>query len=201
MAVKRGKKTKIKVKKSESRNKKYTKELGEDIPYEDTISSKIDNDVVLKVKPIAVGAEIPAYTYDSDVGFDLRANESVELFPGAQKDVRTGLVIEIPKGHVGLIRDRVGIVTKMGIHTAAGTFDPGFRGEVSIFLVNLSEETQYVEKGMKIAQMILIPVSKPRIIEVEKLSETKRGKMINGRAGIKGIEELNKALKMIKKKK
>jgi len=158
------------------------------------------NSIVLKVKPIALGAEIPFYNYKSDVGFDLRANETVKLFPGEQKAVKTGLVFEIPEAHVGLIRDRAGIVQKMGVHTTAGTFDPGFRGEVSIILVNLSEETQYIETGMRIAQMIIIPVIKPKIIEVEELSETERGEKSFGSTGLKGIEELNEIMKKVKKK-
>lgn len=163
---------------------------------------KINNNsgVILKIKPIAVGAEIPCYNYESDVGFDLRANETVKLFPEEQKAVKTGLVFEIPEGHVGLIRDRAGIVQKMGIHTTAGTFDPGFRGEVSIILVNLSEETQYIETGMRIAQMIIIPVIKPKIIEVEELSETKRGEKSFCSTGMKGVDELNEMMKKVKKK-
>ena len=155
--------------------------------------------VILKIKPIALGAEIPCYNYESDVGFDLRANETVKLFPGEQKAVKTGLIFEIPEGHVGLIRDRAGIVQKMGVHTTAGTFDHGFRGEVSIMLVNLSEETQYIETGMRIAQMIIIPVIKPKIIEVEELSETERGEKGFCSTGMKGIDELNEMMKKGKK--
>lgn len=165
----------------------------------DKIKIKKENsNIILKVKPIALGAEIPCYNYGSDVGFDIRANEMIKLFPGEQKAVKTGLVFEIPEGHVGLIRDRVGIVQKMGVHTTAGTFDPGFRGEVSILLVNLSDETRYIEKGMRVAQMIIIPVVKPKIIEVEKLKETERGEKSFGSTGIKELEEISK---MIKKRK
>jgi dUTP pyrophosphatase len=87
----------------------------------------------------------------------------------------------------------------MGVHTAAGTFDPGFRGEVSIFLINLSEETKYVEQGMRIAQMIIIPVIKPKIIEVKELSNTERGDRGFGSTGIKELEKLNKKLKNLMK--
>jgi dUTP pyrophosphatase len=83
----------------------------------------------------------------------------------------------------------------MGVHTAAGTFDPGFRGEVSIFLINLSEETRYVEQGMRIAQMIIIPVIKPKIIEVKELSSTERGDKGFGSTGIKELEKLDKEFK------
>lgn len=149
----------------------------------------------IKVKKISSDAEIPSYAYSTDVGFDLRANNSAELFPGEQKEFKTGLIFEIPQGCVGLIRDRVGIVTKMGIHTCAGTFDSGFRGEISIFLVNMSEESQYIEEGMRIAQMIIIPVVKPQIIEVKKMEGTERGEKSFGSTGINELKKLNKEIK------
>lgn len=159
-----------------------------------------EKEFVIKVKRIARGAEIPSYAYKSDVGFDLRANEEINLFPGEQKAVRTGLIFEIPEGYVGLVRDRAGIITKMGVHTSAGTFDPEFRGEISILLINLSEETRCIEKGMRIAQMIILPVVRPKIIEVKKLSDTERGEKSFGSTGMKEINELNKVIKNKKRK-
>ena len=133
---------------------------------------------------------------DSDAGFDLKAFENVSLFPLEQKEVRTGIAIEVPKGYVGLVRDRAGIVQKMNVHTVAGTFDSGFRGEVSIMLVNMNEKTVEIEKGMRIAQIILIPVAKAKLIEVKKLSETERGERSFGSTGMKEIiRELNKISK------
>ena len=157
---------------------------------------------VIKIKKISPNAEIPAYAYSTDVGFDLRAITSEKLFPGEQKEFKTGLIFEIPAGHVGLIRDRVGIVTKMGVHTCAGTFDPGFRGEVTIFLVNMSEETQFVEEGMRIAQMVILPVARPEIVEVKKVTDTERGGKSFGSTDIKEIKKLKNSLKKksIKKK-
>lgn len=158
------------------------------------------DDVTIKVKKIKPKVELPSYLYETDAGFDLRANETVRLFPGEQKEVKTGLILEIPQGTVGLIRDRVGIITKMGIHTCAGTFDQGFRGEISIFLVNLSEETRYVEEGMRIAQMILIPIIRPKIMEVKKLEKTQRGKNSFGSTGLKELISIRKELDNISKK-
>jgi dUTP pyrophosphatase len=149
----------------------------------------------LKVKIIARGAEVPSYNYPSDVGFDIRANEDATIFPGAQQRVRTGLVFEIPEGHVGLIRDRLGIVEKMGVHSVAGTFDSGFRGEISIMMVNTSDESASIEKGMRIAQMIIIPVTKPKIIKVEKLTNTERGEKSFGSTGLKELIKLDKKIK------
>jgi dUTP pyrophosphatase len=142
----------------------------------------------VKIKKIDSKAEIPSYLYDTDVGFDIKANEEVDLLPGEQKNVSTGLIFEIPKGYVGLIRDRAGIVTKMGIQTCAGTFDPGFRGEVSIVLINNAEETVCIEKGMRIAQMLIIPVVKPKIVLVKTLNDTKRGKKGFGSTGFKSVK-------------
>jgi dUTP pyrophosphatase len=188
MAKKILKKNKTKIKKIN--NHKFKEKISD----KDIIKNK-KNQTVIKVKRIDNKIGLPSYLYDSDVGFDLRANESIKLFPGEQKEVKTGIIIEIPEGCVGLIRDRAGIVTKMGVHTAAGTFDPGFRGEVSIFLINLSEETRYVEQGMRIAQMIIIPVIKPKIIEVKELSSTERGDKGFGSTGIKELEKLDKEFK------
>lgn len=152
-------------------------------------------EVEIKVKKIDSKAEIPSYLYDTDVGFDIRANEEAELLPGEQKSVKTGLIFEIPKGYVGLIRDRAGIVTNMGIQTCAGTFDPGFRGEVSIVLINHAEETRCIEKGMRIAQMVILPIIKPKIVLVKKLGDTKRGTKSFGSTGLKQLKKLEKAMK------
>jgi dUTP pyrophosphatase len=148
---------------------------------------------ILEFKVIAREASAPEYMLDSDVGLDLKANEDVALKPMEQKKVRTGIIIKIPENHVGLIRDRVGIVTKMNVHTAAGTFDPAYRGEVSIVLVNFGDEEVMIEKGMRIAQMIILPVSKVKVKEVKSLSKTERGEKSFGSTGLKEkIKELKK---------
>ena len=81
----------------------------------------------------------------------------------------------------------------MNVHTVAGTFDSGFRGEVSIMLVNMNDKTIEIEKGMRIAQIILVPIVKAKITEVKKLSSTERGDKGFGSTGMKEIiRELNK---------
>src|SRR3990167_8176941 len=127
---------------------------------------------ILKLKKLFAGIETPEYAFPTDVGFDLRAAEAATLAPYEQKAVRTGIAVEIPEGHVGLIRDRAGIITKMNVHTAAGTFDPAYRGEVSVVLINFGEDTVQIEKGMRIAQLIILPVAKAEIKEVKKLDIT-----------------------------
>jgi len=144
-----------------------------------------DNQDELLVKTINKDAVLPTYSYNSDVGLDLIATEDVCFLPMEQKSVKTGIIIKIPEGHVGLVRDRAGIVTKMNVHSVAGTFDPDYRGEVTVVLVNFSDEEVEIEKGMKIAQLIIIPVSKVKVSRVMTLEDTKRGAKGFGSTGLK----------------
>jgi dUTP pyrophosphatase len=153
---------------------------------------------VLSVKRIDKNAVLPNYALSGDVGLDLVSVEDISLFPMEQKLVRTGIQIKIPEGYVGLIRDRAGIVSKMNVHTAAGTFDPDYRGEISIMLVNFSEEEVEIEKGMKIAQLIVVPVVKVQVKEVKTLDKTQRGEKGFGSTGIKEKLALLKKLDKIK---
>ena len=103
-----------------------------------------NSEIILKVKRLNK-MPLPEYALSTDVGFDLRASENVSISPNEQKNIKTGILVEIPKGHVGLIRDRAGMITKMGLHTVAGTFDPAYRGEVSVVIVNFGEETAEID--------------------------------------------------------
>ena len=89
---------------------------------------------VLKIKIIDKEVGLPEYMNSGDVGFDLRAAENKKMLPGAEEVIKTGIIMEIPKGYVGLLRDRAGIVTKMNVHTVAGTFDSDYRGKFLLFL-------------------------------------------------------------------
>ena len=140
---------------------------------------------VLLVKRFFSDVSLPEYIMATDVGLDLRANENVSIKPLEQKAVRTGIAIKIPENHVGLIRDRAGMASRMNIHTAAGTFDPAYCGEVSVMLINLSDETIDIEKGMRIAQLIILPVKKVDVKEVEKLPITERYDRGFGSTGMK----------------
>jgi len=156
----------------------------------------------LDVKKLSKDVCSPEYILDSDVGLDLRANENVSLMPMKQKAVKTGLKIKIPDGHVGLIRDRAGIISEMNVHTVAGTFDPDYRGEVSIMVVNFGDEEVEIEKGMRIAQIIILPVTKVGIKIVKSLSETKRGSKSFGSTGIKEkLKAFNKLANELNNKK
>jgi dUTP pyrophosphatase len=160
------------------------------------VNKKVKSSLYLEVRKVSKDAFLPEYMLDSDVGLDLRANETVSFFPMEQKAVKTGIVVKIPEGHVGLIRDRVGIVSKMNVHTAAGTFDSAYTGEVSVVLINLGDETISIEKGMRIAQLVIMPVSKVLVKEVKSFAKTKRGENSFGSTGFKEkVSELKKLLK------
>jgi dUTP pyrophosphatase len=147
--------------------------------------NKQNSKFTLEVKKLSKEVASPEYLLKSDVGLDLRSNEEVSLKPMEQKAIKTGLIIKIPEGHVGLIRDRAGIVSNMNVHTSAGTFDPDYRGEVSVILVNFSDDEVMIEKGMRVAQLIIMPVTKVKIKVVDKLSKTERGDKGFGSTGIK----------------
>jgi len=149
----------------------------------------------LLVKKFSSDACLPEYMMSTDVGLDIKANENMILRPLEQKTIHTGIAIKIPDGHVGLIRDRAGIVSKMNVHTAAGTFDPAYRGEVSIVLINFGEDTVEVEKGMRIAQLVIIPVTRAKVKQVESLPISER---YDKGFGSTGLKEKAKALRDIK---
>ncbi len=140
---------------------------------------------VLEVVKLSKEVYPPESIFETDVGLDLRANETINLKPLDQKVVNTGLIIKIPENHVGLIRDRAGIVSKMKVHTIAGTFDSAYRGEVSVLLINFGDKEIQIEKGMRIAQLIVIPITKVKVKLVKRLSSTKRGSSGFGSTGIK----------------
>ena len=131
---------------------------------------------VLKVKKLTPDAVLPHVAKEGDAGFDLYASESVTLLPQERKQVPTGIALEIPLGHVGLIWDKSGLVHKFGLKTLGGVVDSGYRGEVMVGMINLSNEPYTFEKGHKVAQMILQKYEETDIMEVSELSESERGK-------------------------
>ena len=128
----------------------------------------------LKVKKICKDARIPLYSHKGDAGLDIFSSVDTVLKRGQIAPIPTGIKISIPAGYVGLIWDKSGVSLK-GVHRVAGVIDSGYRGEVSVVLINLSSEPFVIKKGMKIAQMLIQPVIEVKVIEVEKLDETSRG--------------------------
>ncbi|MCX6765549.1 MAG: dUTP diphosphatase [Candidatus Moranbacteria bacterium] len=136
------------------------------------------------VKKLEPEAKIPSYAHPGDAGMDLYSLENVNIKPGERVSCRTGIAIQIPGGYAGLIWDKSGIAWNGGIKTVAGVIDSGYRGEVGIVLVNLGHKDYKINKGDKIAQMLIQKVEDPEIIEAENLEESARG---NGRFGSTGV--------------
>lgn len=140
--------------------------------------------------PHAEGLEPPSYETSDAAGMDLRAavpeNEPLILKVGKRLLVPTGLVMEIPKGHEGQIRPRSGLAYKNGITclNTPGTIDADYRGEVMVLLINHGEKTFKIERGMRIAQMVIAPVMQVEITESSLASETDRGSGGFGSTGV-----------------
>ena len=122
---------------------------------------------------------LPAYETSGSSGMDLRAfvTEEIELKPLERKLIPTGLFLEIPEGYEAQLRPRSGLAFKHGISlpNTPATIDSDYRGEIKIALINLSNEVFVVKNGERIAQMIIAKHEKAELIQVEELSETKRG--------------------------
>ncbi|MFA7208896.1 MAG: dUTP diphosphatase [Parcubacteria group bacterium] len=138
----------------------------------------------IRIKKLETDAKIPQYAIAGDAGMDFFSLEDLELRPMERSACRTGIAMQIPDGYVGLIWDKSGIAIKSGIKVLGGVIDSGYRGEVKIGLVNLSQETYKIGKGDKIAQMLIQKVENPEVIEVGGLDETERG---NGGFGSTGV--------------
>ncbi len=136
----------------------------------------------LKVKKIHKDAKLPSYGHVGDAGLDLFSVMDCVLKGGEARAIATGIQVAIPEGYVGLIWDKSGISLK-NIHRLAGVVDSGYRGEIKIVMTNLSAEAFTIEKGMKIAQMLIQPVSKVKVVDAEELDDTSRGENGFGSTG------------------
>ncbi len=121
--------------------------------------------------------ELPRYETAGAAGLDLRADEPFALAPGERRLVPTGLALEIPPGHEGQVRPRSGLAARHGIGmvNAPGTVDPDYRGEVKVLLVNHGQAPVSFERGERIAQLVVAPVTRVEVELCEDLSDTGRG--------------------------
>lgn len=122
-------------------------------------------------------AQLPTYAHPGDAGMDVRSIEELTLEPGARALVRTGLIFQLPPDAEAQVRPRSGLALKHGVTVlnAPGTIDAGYRGEVGVILVNLGQAPFKVEKGMKIAQVVVSRVERAEIVEVCETDSTDRG--------------------------
>jgi dUTP pyrophosphatase len=129
--------------------------------------------------PVEVRVEgdrgVPEYGSAAAAGADLKASEDVVLAPGARAAVPTGLRLEIPDGHVGLIWPRSGLAVKHGIDTLAGVVDSDYRGEVRVVLINHGPEPFTIRAGDRVAQILVQRVERVVFVSAAGISETVRG--------------------------
>ncbi len=139
----------------------------------------------IKIQALKEGVNLPSYAHPGDAGLDLYSLEDKVLKPGERYAFSLGFALELPEGFVSLIKDRSSMAFKFGIHSMAGVIDSGYRGEYKVVLVNLGEEDHTVEKGDKIAQLLIMPVEHAKIKVVKELSKTNRGEGGFGASGRK----------------
>ena len=140
--------------------------------------------VKAKFKKLVPDAIIPSYAHPGDAGLDIFSNEDCIINPGERYLISSGWSLELPEGHVALIKDKSGVAYKKGMIHMAGVIEYTYRGEYKILLFNTSKELFEVKKGDKIAQLVILPVSTAEIEIAEELSETTRGSGAFGSTGI-----------------
>lgn len=129
----------------------------------------------LKIKKLYENSVVPSYALPGDAGMDLFAVETKSVKQGERVKIPTGIAMEIPEGYVGLIWDKSGVSMNSGIKILGGVIDAGYRGEIMVGIINLSDTEFNIEKGKKIAQILIQKVEQPEVEVVEELTETVRG--------------------------
>ena len=141
----------------------------------------------LAIRRLDPSAVLPSRAHDGDAGYDLCSIEAVVIGPGERAKVRTGIAIELPQRHAGLVLPRSGLANRHGIAlvNAPGLIDAGYRGEVQVLLLNTDREASFeIQPGDRIAQLVVTRVEAPDVVEVEELAETRRGTGGFGSTGV-----------------
>ncbi len=142
----------------------------------------------IKIKLIDPGMPAPVYAHQGDAGCDLRSAADVTLEPGQRSMVPTGLAIALPDGYAGFVQPRSGLAAKhgIGVVNGPGLIDSGYRGEIKVILINLDPtEAFHIERGDKIAQLVIQAVETAQFEIAEDLEDTTRGAGGFGSTGIK----------------
>ena len=132
----------------------------------------------LQIRRLREEAVLPERAYAGDAGLDLAACDRHELGPGERAVVGTGVAVAIPDGFAGFVQPRSGLAARHGISVvnAPGLIDSGYRGEIRVVLLNTDRDEPFVvEPGMRIAQLVVLPVPELELAEVEELPESERG--------------------------
>ena len=138
--------------------------------------------IEILIKRLSKNVTLPRYETEDSSGLDLAANidEQIKILPGKSAIIPTGLAVAIPKNFEIQIRPRSGLAAKnqVSVLNTPGTIDADYRGEIKVILINLSDKIFVVEKGLRIAQMVVCPVIKVSLKEVIKLEITERGHVL-----------------------
>ncbi len=138
---------------------------------------------------LIVAENVPEYAHPGDAGADLCAAESLILAPGERVTVGTGVSLALPDGYVGFVVPRSGLAARHGITivNSPGTVDAGYRGEIRVTVLNTDKSTPYsIEIGDRIAQLIVMPVSRATFVPVSSLPGSHRGESGFGSTGYRG---------------
>lgn len=130
------------------------------------------------VRRLREDAVLPVQAYPGDAGLDLIACEGATLAPGHRAVVPTGIAVEIPDGYAGFVQPRSGLAARhgIGVVNSPGLIDSGYRGEIRVVVLNTDpHESFVVEAGMRIAQLVVVPVASVRLLEVDELAVSERG--------------------------
>jgi dUTP pyrophosphatase len=142
--------------------------------------------VVVLITRLDAGMPVPAAARPGDAGVDLRCREDVVLGPGERALVGTGLAIALPDGYAGFVHPRSGLAARTGLSivNAPGTVDAGYRGEIKICLINLDPRDELrLQRGDRVAQLVVQQVEQVRFVEVAELPESARGTRGHGSTG------------------
>jgi dUTP diphosphatase len=134
--------------------------------------------IELPIQRLRADAIVPERAYAGDAGLDLSACERVELAPGERALVGTGLAVAIPEGYAGFVQPRSGLAARHGLTVvnSPGLVDSGYRGELRVVLLNTDAQQPFlVEPGMRIAQLVVLPIPELELLEVEELPASERG--------------------------
>lgn len=143
--------------------------------------------ITVPVKLLDPTVEVPSYAYEGDAGLDLRASEDVTLAPFERRLISTGLAVAIPEGYAGFIQPRSGLAYKQGLSMAntPGLIDAHYRGELKVIAINLdAHEDIHIQRGDRIAQLVIQAVPAVTLVEADELDETDRGAGGFGSSGV-----------------
>jgi dUTP pyrophosphatase len=141
--------------------------------------------MTIKIKKLSKDAIPPKFIREGDAAMDIYSSEDTIIPPNERKIIGTGIAMAVPNGYAGLIWDRGGCAAKYGLKIMGGVLDSNYRGEIKIILHNLSKEDFRVEKGMRIAQMLIQKIEQKNIELVEELDDTNRGEGRFNSSGLK----------------